>query len=105
MSKKELAKKLREDFKKSQGGLGGLAYSGSPMQWDKHFNKQADEILKAQQFQANSQKLYEKQQEKFKEQQKQWAEMRQKIQTPGEKRAHDYLKEKERKLKEFLKRY
>ncbi len=47
--KKKIIEQLKKDYKKSQGGLGGLAYSASPMASDKMFEKQADQILRSHQ--------------------------------------------------------
>ncbi len=47
--KKKIVEQLKKDFKKSQGGLGGLGYSALPMAHDKMFEKQADQIIKSRQ--------------------------------------------------------
>ncbi|MFX1502279.1 MAG: hypothetical protein ACFFDH_15060 [Promethearchaeota archaeon] len=47
--KKKIIEQLKKDYKKAQGGLGGLNYSASPMAHDKMFEKQADRFLQSQQ--------------------------------------------------------
>ncbi len=72
MNQKEIEEMLKKNLKKPNGGL---RYSLSPMQWDRQIKQQAEEMFKAQQIQANAERL----RKEWDERQKREAEVRSKM--------------------------